>query len=118
MFTVSPAHVVPSISSKCAVTYIYVTPQMPNAAASISRAVEVAHRAGTLVVLTAGDAGLVQRNRPQLLEALRQGADVLFTNRYARTTSPCAASAHTLPLPLFAGTDAAPDARSQAKTSE
>ena len=54
---------------------------MPNAAASISRAVEVAHRAGTLVVLTAGDAGLVQRKRPQLLEALRQGADLLFTNR-------------------------------------
>ena len=54
---------------------------MPNAAASISRAVKVAHRAGTLVVLTAGDAGLVQRKRPQLLEALRLGADVLFTNR-------------------------------------
>jgi hypothetical protein len=56
---------------------------MPNAAASIARAVEVAHRAGTLVVLTAGDAGLVQRKRPQLLEALRFGADVLFTNRCA-----------------------------------
>ena len=103
MFTVSPAHVVPSISSKCAVTYIYVTPQMPNAAASISRAVEVAHRAGTLVVLTAGDAGLVQRNRPQLLEALRQGADVLFTNRYARTTSPSAASAHHAATATFCG---------------
>ena len=56
---------------------------MPGAAASIARAVEVAHRAGTLVVLTAGDPGLVRRNRPQLLEALRQGADVLFTNRSA-----------------------------------
>ena len=65
-------------------TYSLCTPQMPNAAASISRAVEVAHRAGTLVVLTAGDAGLVQRKRPQLLEALRQGADILFTNRCAR----------------------------------
>ena len=71
---------------------------MPNAAASISRAVEVAHRAGTLVVLTAGDVGLVQRKRPQLLEALRQGADILFTNRCALRCPPPAAAARGLLL--------------------
>ncbi len=71
---------------------------MPNAAASIARAVEVAHRAGTLVVLTAGDPGLVRRNRPQLLEALRQGADVLFTNRCVRCNLAACCAAPILPL--------------------
>ena len=61
--------------------------EMPNAVASISRAIEIAQRAGTLVVLTAGDAGCVQRNRAELWGALRQGADVLFTNKCGSASS-------------------------------
>jgi sugar/nucleoside kinase (ribokinase family) len=44
-------------------------------------ALQVAARHGTKVVLTAGDAGLVQRKRSCLWAALAAGVDVLFCNR-------------------------------------
>lgn len=55
--------------------------EMPDAVASISAALEVAHAHGTLVALTAGDAGLAARKRDDLWGALHAGVDLLFTNR-------------------------------------
>jgi sugar/nucleoside kinase (ribokinase family) len=75
--------------------------EMPNAAASIARAIEIAQRAGTLVVLTAGDAGCVQRNRDALWGALRQGADVLFTNKCGSEPPP--SPRHVLHVQLVCG---------------
>ena len=55
--------------------------EMPNAAASIQRAIEVAHSAGTMVALTAGDANVVGRHREDIWRALNGGVDLLFANR-------------------------------------
>lgn len=55
--------------------------EMPDAAASIAAAMEVAHAHGTLVALTAGDPGCVSRNRDALWGALHSGVDLLFTNK-------------------------------------
>ena len=44
---------------------------------------QVARAHGTLVALTAGDAGLVARKREELWGALHAGVDLLFTNRWA-----------------------------------
>lgn len=55
--------------------------EMPEAAASIAQALEVAHAHGTLVALTAGDVGLVRRQRDELWGALHSGVDLLFANR-------------------------------------
>ena len=57
--------------------------EMPGAAESIAAAIEVAHAHGTLVALTAGDAGCVARNRDALWSALHAGVDIIFTNRCA-----------------------------------
>ena len=57
--------------------------EMPDAAASIAAAMKVAHANGTLVAMTAGDAGCVMRNRDELWSALHSGVDILFTNKCA-----------------------------------
>lgn len=57
--------------------------EMPGAAESIAAAIEVAHAHGTLIALTAGDAGCVARNRDALWSALHAGVDIIFTNRCA-----------------------------------
>lgn len=44
--------------------------------------IQVAHANGTLVALTAGDAGLAARKRDDLWGALHAGVDLLFTNRW------------------------------------
>jgi sugar/nucleoside kinase (ribokinase family) len=75
--------------------------EMPDAVASISAALEVARAHGTLVALTAGDAGLAVRKREELWGALHTGVDLLFTNRSeasALVGSECSAQQAALAL--------------------
>ena len=54
--------------------------EMPDALQGISHAVKKAKDSGTLVVMTAGDAGVVERHRTEMLKVLELGVDVMFTN--------------------------------------
>lgn len=54
--------------------------EMENAWEGISHAIKIARAAGTLVAMSAGDAGVVQRHRANMLKALELGVDVIFTN--------------------------------------
>lgn len=83
----TPAPVVLDASLKAAIArarllviegYVW---EMPDAAASIAAAMATAHAHGTLVALTAGDAGCVSRNSDALWRALNSGVDLLFTNK-------------------------------------
>jgi sugar/nucleoside kinase (ribokinase family) len=84
----TPAPVVLDASLKAAIArarllviegYVW---EMPDAAASIAAAMATAHAHGTLVALTAGDAGCVSRNSDALWGALNCGVDLLFTNKF------------------------------------
>lgn len=44
------------------------------------QAIAAARRAGCVVAMTAGDAGVVERHHPELWRAIDQGIDLLFTN--------------------------------------
>lgn len=54
--------------------------ELPAAAATIGAAIDAAQRHGTVVAMTAGDAGVVQRHGAELWAAIDRGVDVLFTN--------------------------------------
>ena len=56
--------------------------EMPGASEVIGRAICAARRGGAGVALTAGDPGLVARHRGHFWRVLRDGADVLFANRF------------------------------------
>lgn len=55
---------------------------------------QVARAHGTLVALTAGDAGLAVRKREELWGALHTGVDLLFTNRWDKHCA-CRPDLHT-----------------------
>ena len=63
---------------------------------------QVARAHGTLVALTAGDAGLVARKRDDLWAALRSGVDLLFTNQCAppSLSQPASHAMHRLEFTL------------------
>jgi hypothetical protein len=67
------------------------TPQVTDVCCALT---QVARAHGTLVALTAGDAGLAVRKREELWGALHTGVDLLFTNRWTR----CCASMPGLTL--------------------
>lgn len=54
--------------------------ELPNAAETINASIEIARRNGTLVCMTAGDAGVVERHHAEMWQAIDAGIDVLFTN--------------------------------------
>lgn len=54
--------------------------EIPGAWEGIRHAIVAAREAGTLVVMSAGDAGVVQRHRDQMMKAIELGVDVMFTN--------------------------------------
>jgi len=54
--------------------------EMPGAAAGIAHAIAAAKAAGTTVAMSAGDVGVVERHREEILAALEAGVDVMFTN--------------------------------------
>mmetsp|Transcript_16179 Transcript_16179/g.45084 ORF Transcript_16179/g.45084 Transcript_16179/m.45084 type:complete len:463 (+) Transcript_16179:345-1733(+) len=56
--------------------------EMPGALEGISHAVKKARQSGTLVVMTAGDPGVVQRHKAEMLSVLELGVDVMFTNAH------------------------------------
>ena len=53
-----------------------------NALATISAAAAVARRNNAMVVLTAGDAGVVQRHTQEFWQMIHDGVDMLFCNKY------------------------------------
>lgn len=54
---------------------------LPGAADSVRKAVRIARDSGALVGLTAGDVSLVARRRDAMLSLVRDGIDMLFSNR-------------------------------------
>eukprot|EP00887_Chlorella_sp_A99_P006310 scaffold3.g6310.t1 len=54
--------------------------ELPHAGRSIRAAVVAAQRAGAVVAMTAGDAGVVERHHEEIWEAIDAGIDLLFTN--------------------------------------
>jgi sugar/nucleoside kinase (ribokinase family) len=54
--------------------------ELPDAAATIHGAIQAAQRHGTIVAMTAGDAGVVKRHGSEIWEAIDAGIDLLFTN--------------------------------------
>ncbi|PSC71317.1 adenosine kinase [Micractinium conductrix] len=54
--------------------------ELPHAARTISAAIAAAQRAGCVVAMTAGDAGVVERHHADMWAAIDQGIDLLFTN--------------------------------------
>ncbi|GMH36168.1 hypothetical protein BSKO_04036 [Bryopsis sp. KO-2023] len=55
--------------------------ELPGSLPRIKQAVAMAKESGTVVVLTAGDAGLVGRHREAFKEIINLGTDILFTNQ-------------------------------------
>ena len=53
-----------------------------NALATISAAADAARRNSAMVVLTAGDAGVVQRHTQEFWQMINAGIDMLFCNKY------------------------------------
>lgn len=53
-----------------------------NALVTISAAAEAARRNSAMVVLTAGDAGVVQRHTQEFWQMINAGIDMLFCNKY------------------------------------
>lgn len=53
-----------------------------NALATISAAAEAARCNSAMVVLTAGDAGVVQRHTQEFWQMINAGIDMLFCNKY------------------------------------
>ena len=54
--------------------------ELPGAGETIRGAIAAAQRHGTIVAMTAGDAGVVQRHGSEMWEAIDAGIDLLFTN--------------------------------------
>lgn len=54
--------------------------EMPDAWAGIRHAITVAKAAGTMIAMSAGDVGVVERHREEMLRALELGVDVMFAN--------------------------------------
>ena len=54
--------------------------ELPDAEATIRGAIAAAQRHGTVVAMTAGDAGVVQRHGAEMWSAIDAGIDLLFTN--------------------------------------
>ncbi|GAB4822062.1 hypothetical protein N2152v2_009108 [Parachlorella kessleri] len=55
--------------------------ELPGAAEAIGKAIEAAQKHGTIVAMTAGDAGVVERHHSEMWQAIDRGIDLLFTNR-------------------------------------
>ena len=47
----------------------------------LPQAIEAAQKHGTIVAMTAGDAGVVERHHSEMWQAIDRGIDLLFTNR-------------------------------------
>lgn len=58
-----------------------------NALATISAAADAARRNSAMVVLTAGDAGVVQRHTKEFWQMINAGIDMLFCNKYVTPKS-------------------------------
>ena len=58
-----------------------------NALVTISAAADVARRNSAMVVLTAGDAGVVQRHTQDFWQMISAGIDMLFCNKYVNCKS-------------------------------
>lgn len=54
--------------------------ELPGSRQALPQLIRLAKQAGTLVALTAGDAGVVARHRHSVWEAIAAGVDILFTN--------------------------------------
>lgn len=54
--------------------------ELPGAGDTIRGAIAAAQRHGTIVAMTAGDSGVVQRHGSEMWEAIDAGIDLLFTN--------------------------------------
>lgn len=54
--------------------------ELPGAMQTIKDAIAAAQRHGTLVAMTAGDAGVVHRHHREIWECIGSGIDILFTN--------------------------------------
>jgi len=54
--------------------------ELPEAGSTIHGAIQAAQRHGTIVAMTAGDAGVVERHGNEIWEAIDAGIDLLFTN--------------------------------------
>ncbi|KAG7669877.1 hypothetical protein Ndes2437B_g06075 [Nannochloris sp. 'desiccata'] len=54
--------------------------ELPEAGTTIHGAIQAAQRHGTIVAMTAGDAGVVERHGSEIWEAIDSGIDLLFTN--------------------------------------
>lgn len=65
--------------SRCLVVEGYLW-ELPGAERTIAKAIAAARRAGCVVAMTAGDAGVVERHHAELWQAIDQGIDLLFTN--------------------------------------
>ncbi|KAI7840302.1 hypothetical protein COHA_006084 [Chlorella ohadii] len=65
--------------SRCLVVEGYLW-ELPGAERTITKAIAAARRAGCVVAMTAGDAGVVSRHHAELWRAIDQGIDLLFTN--------------------------------------
>lgn len=82
--------------------------EVGNALATISAAADAARRNSAMVVLTAGDAGVVQRHMQEFWQMINAGIDMLFCNKYvvppARFSLPSViyVCAFWSPFPLFA----------------
>lgn len=59
-----------------------------NALATISAAADAARRNSAMVVLTAGDAGVVQRHTQEIWQMINAGIDMLFCNKYVTPAYP------------------------------
>ncbi|WPT14135.1 sugar kinase [Picochlorum sp. SENEW3] len=54
--------------------------ELPNASKTILQAIRVAKEHGVQIAMTAGDAGVVDRNSEAMWESIHAGVDILFTN--------------------------------------